>query len=479
MPSLWKTLNPYQRNGVSWMTKREADPKAPGGFLCDEMGLGKTIQIIATIVANPVDRTLVIGPKSIVTQWKSEIKKFAPDLTVSIYDGTNANECADAKVTIAPYSMVINRRGLDYIHPTTGKRVIPTTKLHMFAWDRIVLDEGHEVRNAKSKTHISIRQFKSTIRWVVSGTPVFNSIKDFIALACFVLDTDNKLVIQQQYQTIRKKLILRRTMEDVQLALPPCSVVNEEIEMSPAEWNLYSTTYEECRQAIMHVMKTSTNRGMHSNCMLVSLLRCRQIMSHPQIYFDSIGDGTTWNQPLCTKHAKLLKYLQSHRDENSLVFSHFTDEMNILAKVLDIAGIKYVRIDGSFSQDKRVANIQTFNKSEGGMVFLIQIKAGGQGLNLQNATRVYIMSPWWNAAVELQAIGRSHRTGQDKPVHVRRLLYKGEDKVPSVEQCIMNLQSEKSKTCADVLNDPRLECQLPKIKGGGIQIPELRQIFSV
>ena len=135
------------------------------------------------------------------------------------------------------------------------------------------------------------------------------------------------------------------------------------------------------------------------------------------------------------------------------------------------------RIDGSVAKEDRIRQINGFKKAESG-VFLIQIKAGGQGLNLQEATRVYITSPAWNPATELQAIGRSHRTGQTKKVVVKKLIYAGQEDVPSIEQSIMALQGHKSEVCAEVLNDPRLLKQIPTKAKGNITIQDIKKLFS-
>jgi SNF2 family DNA or RNA helicase len=136
------------------------------------------------------------------------------------------------------------------------------------------------------------------------------------------------------------------------------------------------------------------------------------------------------------------------------------------------------RIDGSLSKEEREAEIQGFKNKQGGAVFLIQIKAGGQGLNLQEATRVYITSPAWNPATELQAIARSHRTGQTQRVVVRKLIYNGTDEWPSVEQSICALQGHKSKVCSEVLNDPRLLTQIPGPRKA-VGLSDILKIFRV
>ena len=137
------------------------------------------------------------------------------------------------------------------------------------------------------------------------------------------------------------------------------------------------------------------------------------------------------------------------------------------------------RIDGSVDKDARVQQIESFKKTPGGAVFIIQIKAGGQGLNLQEATRVYITAPSWNPATELQAIARSHRTGQTAKVYVKKLVCVGDELYPSVEESIIHLQGTKSIICAEVLNDPRLKQQIPIKSKCGVSLGDIVKIFGV
>jgi SNF2 family DNA or RNA helicase len=172
-----RLIGPYQKEGVQWMFGMEHQESGPkGGFLCDEMGLGKTVQLLATILANPQPRTLIIVPKSIITQWHEEIGKFAPELSVNIYDGPErkVNEMTD--ITIAPYTVLtVKGGGVDALTP-----------LHRMKWDRVILDEAHEIRNRRSKLFKSVNRLNTEIKWIVTGTPVFNSMEDFVSLCTFL-----------------------------------------------------------------------------------------------------------------------------------------------------------------------------------------------------------------------------------------------------------------------------------------------------
>jgi SNF2 family DNA or RNA helicase len=472
-----RLISPYQHEGLRWLVERELDRSKPGGFLCDEMGLGKTVQLIATMLVNPKPRTLVVVPKSIVGQWCDEIARFAPSLTTCSFDG--AKRALPAKlpdVVVAPYSILAQRLGS------------PACPLLSVQWDRVILDEGHEIRNRKSKVHVAAAALQAPIRWIVTGTPVFNSIKDFVSL-CGWLGIP-KEVVQGYTDIVRSKYVLRRTKTDVahhnkRLELPPCDFQNIEMEMYPEERDLYREVFEKGQGIVRHVFKTGT-QNLHQMELLECLLRVRQVMTWPQLYLDGIAlkeesDPEPWIGR-SKKMETLMEQIKAHPKEKALVFTQFMGEMDRIQELLSENGNPIFRIDGSVTKEARDAQIAQFKAGPSDSVFLIQIKAGGVGLNLQEATRVYITCPAWNPATELQAIGRAHRTGQTQKVVVRRLIYAGEDGVeplPSVEQSIMHLQEGKAKVCAEILNDPRLESQVPNVTRTKITIHSLRKIFAV
>ena len=204
---------PYQVDGVKWMNDMEHQTSGPkGGFLCDEMGIGKTIEIIATILKNPKPHTLIVVPKTIVTQWSTEISKFSPGISTLVYDGpgrtTNIEDLKKVDVVLCPYSLVYNKK----------------TILHAMKWDRVVLDEAHEIRNRKSETFKAVYKLDTDIRWLATGTPVFNSMEDFVSL-CMFLGFSQDLV-QAMYDEIRDIYILRRTKADNIGKLPRCHFEN-------------------------------------------------------------------------------------------------------------------------------------------------------------------------------------------------------------------------------------------------------------
>ena len=383
------------------------------------------------------------------------------------------------QVIIAPYSVMTNKsrdRKISRID----------TVLHKMFWDRVILDEGHEIRNPRAKVSLSIRALQCRIRWVVSGTPVYNSIRDFVTLCDFV--GISKSLVLGFNKKVQDTYVIRRTKEDVanhnsRLKLPPCDFENVELEMYEEENALYSSVFRESQGKVKEACKTVEHAGMRTMAMLECLLRCRQAMIHPQLYISGMArkdgePGEAWESP-CRKTEYLLESVLSHPSEKTLVFCMFVEEMNIYEELFLENDVEIYRIDGSVSKEERVKALKQFKKTTAHCVFLIQIKAGGQGLNIQEATRVYITSPSWNPATELQAIARSHRTGQSRKVVVRKLMYGGTEELPSVEHSIMNLQEHKAAVSAKVLNDDRLLKVIPTRVKKGLTVRDLRKIFQV
>jgi SNF2 family DNA or RNA helicase len=432
-----RLISPYQHEGVRWMLARERDSKISGGFMCDEMGLGKTVQTLSTIVMNPKPKTLIVVPKSIVSQWSSEITRFVPSYKVCSYDGPKRALTSDFNICVAPYSV-------------THDEAISSIK-----WDRIVLDEAHEIRNPNSKTFTSCLALSSPIRWVLTGTPVFNSIKDFKTLCAFVGIAGGD--VNRYHDQIRDAYVIRRTKADLRVKMVSCEFENVELEMSKPEKALYSVAYQEFSDTIRY--------GANMMVILEGLLRCRQVCVWPQLYYDGVAKKGDLDEPeqwrgLTTKLEYLLNSLEEHPKEKTLIFTQFTGEADKIQELLQGTRPLF-RLDGQTGTDRRESVIDGFKNAPAGAIFIIQIKTGGVGLNLQCATRVYITHPAWNPATEIQAIARAHRGGQTQVVHVKKLVYIGED---SIENEIVELQNAKSIVCAQVLNDPRILKQIPKVQ---------------
>ena len=448
-------IKPYQSEGVRWMMVKERD-QTPGGILCDEMGLGKTAQTICTMLADrSPTSTLIICPKSVVDQWYNEIRKFAPCLkdNVLIFTGNDKKKTIDE---IRQYRVIITTLGM-----IVPRKTLHLGKLHAINWHRIVVDEAHEMRNRKSKTFWSVTHLKGRIRWCLTGTPVFNKIDDLVSLMQWI--GIPRQHVQAGLKPCIERYILRRTKEEVgifneKLALPPCSVTNIDIDLSEEELKVYTRAFNGAKNAINRA-QNSTNGGMYMMEILEKFLRCRQCLAYPALITKALYDEE-WNHPT-TKITTLLRLLNKHPTEKSLVFCNFRGEMDVIQRMVTR---NTYRIDGSLTLHERRLQIANFNNDSTGGVFLIQIKAGGVGLNLQNATRVYVTSPAWNPATEIQAIGRAHRTGQTKPVHVCRLITKDpSDEILSIETSILRLQEAKSIIFKQIIDNVGEMGKLPVI----------------
>ena len=464
------TLFPHQVEGVKWMLARERANSGPkGGFLCDEMGVGKTAQVISTISENLKMNTLIIVPKSIIGQWEKEIHRFAPHVSVYVYDGPDRfkdiENFKNHRVTISSYGLLTEKDPI----------------LLNVEWGRVVLDEGHEIRNRRAKRSKAACALKSDIKWVITGTPIFNKIDDFVSLSAFV--GFSRLEVQCEYDTIKNGYILRRTKNDHNISCDAtkCIFENVEIEMYPEEKEFYKDVFMESQDTIKEIFKNSVgNVTRHNMAVLECFLRARQAMIWPQLYNDGVSKQCGVDLPKWEGRSKkmetLFRLISEHPSEKTLIFCQFIGEMNHISEQLDCP---VFRIDGACSREKRETQLKKFAEAPMNSVMIIQVKAGGQGLNIQCASRVYITSPAWNPGTELQAIGRCHRSGQKRDVYVKKLIYVGDDACPSVEEAIIGIQVRKSKACAEVLNDKRLESQIPASEkmANMMSISEVRNIF--
>ena len=413
-------LLPHQIDGVKWLLKRERDKEISGGLLCDEMGLGKTIQMIVLMRKNKVNKTLIVVPKSIVGQWISEIKKFTGSFfSVCEYDGPKRKFDETCDICVCPYSVV---RDLIDIQ-----------------WDRIILDEGHEIRNQKSLVYKNVISLRSTTKWILTGTPIFNKMKDFVTL-CKFIGLDRKYV-QCYFDETKEKYILRRLKTD----MSPITFQNVELEMYESERKLYEQVYDSFGEFEI----------------LEWILRCRQVCAWPQTYYDGIykkygGDLLEWKGST-SKMDTLVAMIKTHPTEKTIVFTQFIKESEEIKRRLELIGRSVFVMNGN--TENRDDLVNDFNTSKEGSVFLIQVKTGGVGLNLQQATRVYLMQPSWNPATELQAIARSHRSGQTKHVIVKKLVYSDCD---AVDNEMTELQNTKTKICEKVVG--KSSVSLPELK---------------
>ena len=441
-------LRGYQRDGVGWLEFLQEFQF--GGCLADDMGLGKTVQMLAVLQdrvnqaksQKKEDRrtSLIVVPKSLLFNWAQECAKFTPKLRVVEYAGLDR---AELRPEFNNFDIVLTTYG-------TLRRDVMVLKDIPF--DYVVLDEAQTIKNSGSQVAKASRLLQARNRLALSGTPIENHLGDLWSIFEFLnpgmlgrstvfrthaADSDRPESREFLARGLRP-FILRRTKQQVAADLPDKIEQTLFCQMSDDQERLYAEMRDHYRQSLLGLIK---NQGLAKSKMhvLEALLRLRQAACHPALLDKAkIDDGSA-------KLDVLLPHLEELIDEKhkTLVFSQFTSMLSIVRHHLDKRGIVYEYLDGQ-TRDRR-ACVERFQSDEKCPLFLISLKAGGLGLNLTAADYVFLLDPWWNPAVEAQAIDRAHRVGQTKQVFAYRLICRG-----TVEEKIAELQTKK-KGLADAI----------------------------
>ncbi len=465
-------LRNYQEEGLSWLYFLHE--LSLGGILADEMGLGKTVQALSLIqylkdrkmLKHPV---MIVAPTSVITNWTYEAKRFAPQLKVLLLHGAQRKAHF---AEIAEYDLVITSYALLRLDRYEHEKV---------EFDYVILDESQNIKNPDAATTKAAKALRAHHRLALTGTPTENrplelwSIIDFLnrgylgSIDYFrnyverpILEatTDNS-VAEFLHSKIRP-FVLRRKKAEVERDLPPKVESVLHVEMTESQQTLYQAILNEVRPRVFDAIKEKGVRGA-SISILAALLRLRQVCNHPNS-IDSLKHLPGYE----SGKFNLLKELVTEAVENGrkiLLFSQFREMLNIIRRWLEESSINHLYLDGSTKNRQEL--IDQFNSDEKVRLFLISLKAGGTGLNLTAADTVIIYDPWWNPAVEGQAVDRAHRIGQSKTVSVYRLVTEN-----SVEQKIMDLKAKKAKIVEALLQSEESMSVLKLSKG------DLEQIFS-
>lgn len=441
-------LRPYQKTGYGWLNALAET--GFGGVLADDMGLGKTLQALALLVARHLgggsDRpSLLIVPTSLVGTWRREAERFAPDLKVLVLHGADRHDRRDA---IKDHHVVITTYPL--LHRDHGF-------LLAREWDVAILDEAQAVKNPAAAIARHIRNIEARTRLALTGTPLENSIEDLWALFDWLIpgllgdrkgfrtrfrtpiERDGDAAAQATLNARIRPFLMRRTKAAVAADLPMKSEFNEIVPLGDQQRALYETIRlsmdARVRQAI-------AARGLAASriTILDALLKLRQVCCDPALLKQAAGKPITDS----AKRARLMEMLESLIAEGRrvLVFSQFVTMLELIEREVRARGWTYAKLTGKTrNREDLVAGFQTGTAP----LFLISLKAGGVGLTLTAADTVILYDPWWNPAVERQAMDRVHRIGQDRAVFVYRLVAEG-----SVEEAITALQARK-QALADAL----------------------------
>jgi superfamily II DNA or RNA helicase len=450
-------LRGYQREALGWM--RFLREFGFGGCLADDMGLGKTVMVLAMldgrrVADGPRRPSLIVVPRSLIFNWTSEAARFTPQLRVLDFAGADRHQAAHAMTQA------------DVVLTTYGTLRRDVRLLQDQPFDYVVLDEAQAIKNAGTATAKAVRLLRADHRLALTGTPVENHLGELHSLFDFlnpgllgrgkILDLRKQPRDSREYvETLARGLrpfFLRRTKEQAAPELPARTDETLYCELEGAQRRHYDELRDHYRRVLL---KKIDREGMAKAQVqiLEALLRLRQAACHTGLIRAAArgSDGAGRLRPESgadgsAKFDLLLPRLAELIDEGRkvLVFSQFTSLLALLRAELDAAGVVYEYLDGE-TRD-RAARVERFQRDQNCPVFLISLKAGGVGLNLTAAEYVFLLDPWWNPAVEMQAIDRTHRIGQTRPVFAYRLVARD-----TVEERILELQARKRQLADAIL----------------------------
>ncbi|HKK17291.1 MAG TPA: DEAD/DEAH box helicase [Opitutales bacterium] len=443
-PGFDAVLRTYQRIGVAWLWHLYRNDL--GGILADEMGLGKTLQALALIECigdQESDKApaLVVCPASLVENWIREAARFTPKLRALKHHGPKrAKEpvaLEDADLVITSYGTL--RQDADL--------------LSTMDWCVVIGDEAQHIKNRRSQNAKTLTRLHSAGRFLLTGTPVENSLDDLLSLFTFLMPgylekappklTQEDRAWHNNRQTSRAAAyILRRTKKEVAPELPDKIEKTFFCELGSKQQRFYRETLEKTRKEIFDLEMSGANEGRLKFAAFTELLRLRQACVDPRILDDKFAAKES------AKLAAFDEVLDECLDNGSrmLVFSSFVTALKLLADHLKAKGHRFSYLDGSTKN--RLAICDEFNGDETIPVFLISLKAGGTGLNLTGADTVLHYDPWWNPAAEAQATDRAHRIGQDKVVTSIKLIA-----TDTVEEKVLELQAKKAALLQELFEE--------------------------
>ncbi|HEX7333026.1 MAG TPA: SNF2-related protein [Pyrinomonadaceae bacterium] len=439
-------LRDYQREGLGWF--RFLQRFKFGGCLADDMGLGKTVQVLALLESQRNGKSqpsLAVVPRSLIFNWQQEAARFTPRLRVLTHTGS---ERIKGHAHFKDYDLILTTYG------TLRRDVIHFDDVE---FDFVILDEAQAIKNASTETAKAARLLKSRQRLALSGTPIENHLGELWSLfeflnpgmlgsaSVFQLSTNGTQKPDEDTRVMLSRalrpFILRRTKQQVAKELPEKLEQTIYCEMDERQRRQYEELRDYYRQSLLEkVSRQGINKSKIQ--ILEALLRLRQTACHPALVDGSVDDVTP-NAKLDVLLPRLSEVIEENH--KAIVFSQFTSFLSIVRRRLDDQGVAYEYLDGK-TRNRGVA-VERFQRDPDCKLFLISLKAGGQGLNLTAAEYVFLLDPWWNPAVEAQAIDRAHRIGQTNRVFAYRLISRD-----TVEEKVLELQSTKRELADAIIN---------------------------
>lgn len=442
------TLRPYQKAGYDWL--KFLNQYRFGGCLADDMGLGKTVQTLALLQsqkeAGITEPSLLIMPTSLLYNWVLEAKRFTPKLKVMLYTGTyrekNTKQFEDYDLILTSYGIVR----------------LDIEMMQSFRFNYVILDESQAIKNPTSIITKAVRKLNAANRLILTGTPIENSTMDLWSQMSFVnpgllgsqtyfrdefqipIEKKNDEDKSRRLYNLIKPFILRRHKSQVATDLPEKVESIQYCEMSEEQEKAYEEAKAYYRNLILQSIDTD---GINKSQLVVlqGLTKLRQLANHPKMVDPEYTDGSG-------KFEDVLHKMETAISENHkiLIFSQYIKHLDLFRTYLNERKITYAYLDGSTKD--RQAEVESFQNNKDIRIFLISLKAGGLGLNLTAADYVFILDPWWNPAIEAQAVDRAHRIGQDKTVFTYKFITKN-----SVEEKILALQHTKKQLADDLISN--------------------------
>jgi len=440
-------LRGYQKDGLNWLNF--LTEIGWGGILADDMGLGKTLQILAVLLKTKSAKSnLIVVPTSLLFNWEKEIEKFCPQLNNLIHYGPtrvkNKTNFKNHKVIITSYGTMMN--DIEW--------------LSKIKFNYLVLDESQAIKNPTSLRCKAACLLKGEHKIAMTGTPIENNTFDLFAQMNFAnpgylgtaksfkdnystpIDVNKDEKLAQELQKLTAPFLLRRTKDKVATELPLKTEDYIYCSMEKEQQKVYDAFKNKIREGILENIE---EEGLNKSKMkiLEGLLKLRQICDSPAILNTEEDYGTE-----SIKIKELLRHIKEKTSNHKiLVFSQFVKMLALIQNELEKEDINFEYLDGKRNKKQREQSVENFQNNDNCRVFLISLKAGGTGLNLTEADYVYIVDPWWNPAVENQAIDRCYRIGQTKNVIAYRMICKD-----TLEEKIIKLQQNKKKLASDLIS---------------------------
>jgi len=440
-PAMAAVLRPYQRDGFCFLATQSN--RGLGALLADDMGLGKTVQALAWLLdraaaaqaADETFRALIVCPKSVRTNWLREAARFTPELPVADWSGQAKEALPGQGLVITGYTQVRTRASV----------------LGAVSWTAVVLDEAQFIKNPDTATAKVASALHARHRVLLTGTPIENRTLDLWSLFAFL--QPGLFGTQKEFRALYgdragpeawsrlarriRPFLLRRTKNEVELDLPPRTEEDLLVDLEPEQRRLYDAELKETRR-LLSGLDAAAFRARRME-VLRRLLRLRQLCCAPAL----LGAGDVGNAKLDCLLETLVPLLEEgHR---VLVFSQFVRVLELISQQLGERGIPHLILTGK--TEDRGALVNRFQAADAPPVFLLSLRAAGTGLNLTAADYVFLFDPWWNPAVEAQAIDRTHRIGQSRPVIAYRLLARS-----TIEEKIRLLQQKKAELAEQVIS---------------------------